>query len=67
MDIGQTIKTARQSKGLSLRDLEAISGVRNGYISKIEQNMYAPTTTLLTKLLEPLGYELTIKKKRTRK
>ena len=34
--IGQNIRTIRESKGLSLKDISKLSGIRVEYLSKIE-------------------------------
>jgi transcriptional regulator with XRE-family HTH domain len=36
--LGETLKAARISMGLSLRDVEARTGISNGYLSQLESN-----------------------------
>ena len=37
--IGEKLKEIREIKGLSMRDLEKISGIKQGYISQIENDL----------------------------
>jgi transcriptional regulator with XRE-family HTH domain len=36
--LGETLKAARTAKSLSLRDVEAKTGISNGYLSQLESN-----------------------------
>lgn len=40
-ELGQFLRTSRQAKGLSIRGLEAIAGVDDGTIVRIEQGAFA--------------------------
>lgn len=51
---------ARQSQGLSQRELEAISGVKQSAIARVESGGASPTLDTLFKLLVPLGKTLEI-------
>lgn len=59
--IVQRIKKIRTAKGLSLRQMEVLTGISNQNISKVE-NGYAASTTIetLTRLLSPLGYKVAV-------
>lgn len=41
--VGETLKTARIAKGLTVRDLEAKTGLANNHISRIENGKYNAT------------------------
>lgn len=58
--LGDQLKQARLSKGLSLRQLAEISGVGYTHIQRIEHGHDASLRTI-NKLLSALGKELTIK------
>ena len=51
---------ARHEKGISQRDLESISGIKQSTIARIERGAINPTIDPLTRLLTPLGITLTI-------
>ncbi|MCL2410318.1 MAG: helix-turn-helix domain-containing protein [Treponema sp.] len=57
--ISELIK-ARQERGLSQRELEQLSGVRQPIISRIEAGAVSPQIDTLMKILEPLGKTLVI-------
>ncbi|MCL2411544.1 MAG: helix-turn-helix transcriptional regulator [Treponema sp.] len=57
--ISELIK-ARQEKGISQRELEQLSGVRQPIISRIEAGATSPQIDTLMKILEPLGKTLVI-------
>ena len=52
---------ARHNKGLSQRELEALSGVRQSTIARIERGNISPTVETLARLLAPLGMTLSIR------
>lgn len=54
LDIGQKLKTIRQSRGLSQRELAARAGLTNGTISLIEQNRTSPSVASLKSLLDAI-------------
>lgn len=54
MDIGQKLKTIRQDRGLSQRELAARAGLTNGTISLIEQNRTSPSVASLKSLLDAI-------------
>ena len=53
--VGQAIAEARESKGMSQRDLSSASGVMQADISKIEKRKGNPTLTTLQKIAKSLG------------
>lgn len=57
--IGKMIE-AREAKGLSQRDLAALSGVKQPAIARIESMKSTPQIDTLLKVLIPLGYTLQI-------
>lgn len=54
MDIGQKLKTIRQDRGLSQRELATRAGLTNGTISMIEQNRTSPSVASLKSLLDAI-------------
>ena len=57
--IGELIK-AREERGISQRELEALSGVKQPVISRLEHGTTDPQVSTLIKLLAPLGKTLAI-------
>ncbi len=57
--IGKIIE-ARESKGLSQRDLAELSGVKQPAIARMESMKATPQIDTLMKILIPLGYTLAI-------
>ncbi len=57
--IGEFIK-ARQEKGLTQRDLEELSGVKQPVIARIENGTSVPNLNTIIKMLVPLGKTLYI-------
>lgn len=57
--IGKLIE-AREKKGYSQRDLAELSGVKQPAIARLESLKSIPRVDTLLKLLNPLGYTLTI-------
>jgi transcriptional regulator with XRE-family HTH domain len=54
--LGPYLKSARKSLGLSLREVEAKTGVTNGYLSQIENQLIAkPSPNVLFQLAELYG------------
>ena len=51
---------ARQKKGISQRDLEALSGITQSAIARVERGNISPTVSTLSRLLYPLGKKLVI-------
>ena len=57
--IGKVIE-ARKEKGLSQRDLAELSGVKQPAIARLESMQATPKIDTLLKILQPLGYTLTV-------
>ncbi|MDE6004501.1 MAG: helix-turn-helix transcriptional regulator [Oscillospiraceae bacterium] len=57
--IGELIK-ARKEKGLSQRDLEILSGVKQPVIARMENGNTTPNLSTVLKILKPLGKTLAI-------
>ena len=57
--IGELIK-ARNEKGISQKELEALSGVKQPVIARIEKGNVSPQLTTLLKVLAPLGKTLKV-------
>ena len=51
---------ARQENGISQRELEALSGIKQSAIARVESGGASPTLDTLFKLLVPLGKTLAI-------
>lgn len=54
MDIGGKLRSVRELRGLSQRDLAARAGLTNGAISLIEQNKSSPSVASLKRLLDAI-------------
>ena len=57
--IGELIK-ARKERGLSQRELEALSGVKQRVIARMENGSTVPNLNTILKVLAPLGKTLYI-------
>lgn len=57
--IGELIK-ARKERGLSQRELEALSGVKQPVIARMENGNTVPNLNTILKVLAPLGKTLYI-------
>ncbi|MDR2883504.1 MAG: helix-turn-helix domain-containing protein [Deferribacteraceae bacterium] len=57
--IGEILK-ARNGKGITQRELEAITGIKQPMIARIEKNEVDPRLTTIFRLLEPLGLTLAV-------
>lgn len=56
--IGRRIAEIRAERGLSIRDLEALTGVQNSHISRIEAGRYSVGFDILQLIAEALGYNI---------
>ncbi len=54
MDIGGKLRTVRETRGLTQRDLAGRAGLTNGAISQIEQNKSSPSVASLKRLLDAI-------------
>jgi len=61
-DIISKIIERRQELGISQRDLEKLTGVRQEAICRIENMKNMPQLDTLIKLMEPLGLRLSVSK-----
>jgi DNA-binding XRE family transcriptional regulator len=57
--IGQILEV-RKEKGLTQAELEAMSGVKQTFIARLENNRMDPQLTTILKLLYPLGMTLAV-------
>ena len=57
--IGEILK-ARKNKGISQKELETISGVRQPLIARIEKGNVDPQITTILRILKPLGLTLMV-------
>src|SRR5262245_22457465 len=57
-DIGARLREARESRGLSQRELARRTGVTNGMISLIEQNKVSPSIASFKRVVEGLPMSL---------
>ena len=54
--LGETLRAAREGRGLTLRDVEAATDISNGYLSQLEANQIkAPSPKHLIRLGECLS------------
>lgn len=59
--IGELIREARKKRGLTQGQLSDLCGLKQTTISKIESGKFNASVDLLSKILKPLGYELSIR------
>ena len=59
-DMIKTIIKLREEKGISQRQLAALTGIKQTAIARLESGRSVPNITTMNKLLAPLGYTLTI-------
>jgi transcriptional regulator with XRE-family HTH domain len=64
MDIIQRIIEERKKQKLSQEELGKMSGLARAYISRIELGNVDVSLSRIERILEALGYELTIRKKK---
>ncbi len=58
--VGLAIARARNAAGLSVRELEALTGIDNGHISRIEGGRMNVTLDTVAKLCEALSLKIEI-------
>ncbi|MDU8942846.1 cupin domain-containing protein [Ovoidimarina sediminis] len=58
MEIGTRLRSVREARGLSQRELAARAGLTNGTISLIEQNKSSPSVASLKSLLDAIPMSL---------
>jgi transcriptional regulator with XRE-family HTH domain len=64
MNIIERIIEERKKQKLSQEELGALAGMARAYISRIEIGNVDVSLSRIERILEALGYELTIRKKR---
>lgn len=64
MGAGDTIRMIREKEGLSQRELGNISGISAQSVCNYEHGRNDPTTAVFRQLLEAMGYELVVRKKK---
>jgi predicted transcriptional regulator len=57
--IGEILKI-RKEKGITQAELETITGVKQSFIARLENNKMDPQLTTILKILKPLGMTLTV-------
>ena len=58
MGLGQALKAGRTQRGLTLREVEGLTGISNGYLSQLESNaVRQPSPHHLHKLAETYGLD----------
>ena len=60
VDLIEKLVEARESKGLTQRELAELSGIKQPQIARLEAMHATPKIDTLFKILDPLGYTLTI-------
>ena len=60
MDIGQRLRSIREERGLSQRELATKAGLTNGTISLIEKNKTSPSVASLKSLLDAIPISMEI-------
>ena len=60
VELIRKIIEAREAKGLSQRELAALSGVKQPAIARLESMKSTPQIDTLFKLLNPLGYTISV-------
>ena len=58
--IGAEIKALREKKGLSLRDLEAITGLSFSHLGRIEKGRYSTGIDIIAMVADALGAKMKI-------
>ena len=66
MDAANVIKGLRNEKGLTLRQLAAISGVSKSGLSRWERGERVPTLDVFIRILKSLDSDIVVIKKQTR-
>ena len=57
----------RNKKKLSQRDLELICGIKQPFIARIERHCIDPRLTTILRIIQPMGYTLTIVPEKSKK
>lgn len=59
-ELGKQIAERRKKKGLSQQDLAEMSGVSSRTINSVEQGKANPSINVLSKMVRPLGFVVTL-------
>lgn len=59
-EIGKQIAERRKKKGLSQQDLAEMSGISPRTINAVEQGKANPSINVLSKMVKPLGFVVTL-------
>jgi len=59
-EIGKQIAERRKKKGLSQQDLAEMSGISPRTINSVEQGKANPSINVLSKIVKPLGFVVTL-------
>lgn len=65
MSAGTTIKLLREKAGMTQMQLSVIADVGQASISAYERGLYEPEMKTFEKIVNVLGYELVVRKKKT--
>ena len=57
----------RNKKKLSQRDLELLCGIKQPFIARIERHCIDPRITTILRIIEPMGYTLSIVPEKSKK
>ena len=66
IEIIDEILKARKGKGISQKELESISGVKQPLIARIEKGNVDPQITTILRILKPLGLTLAVVPERSK-
>ena len=63
MDVGEALRTARQSAGLTQRQLAARAAVPQSTVARIERGHLVPRLSTLERLLKAADHEVVVRKR----
>jgi transcriptional regulator with XRE-family HTH domain len=58
-ELGARLRQLRQGKGFTLKQLAAVVGVSESFVSQVERGKANPSVTILTRMAEALGASMT--------
>ena len=58
--IGERIREIRKRKGITLLDIEAKTGIGNGYLSRLERGQYSPSIDTVERICAAIGAAIKI-------
>ena len=62
-NIMENIRLLRLERGLTQRELGALCGLKQQYINQVESGKVVPTVRTYEKIIDALGFSLTLKRK----